>query len=659
MKRLAFVCCLLAACKGNGDAPATSSTPTAPAKPAAKPDDPAALAKLAELAKSGPDETKFPQADAWIAESRDDITLRDDGTMVEHHHSVVRLIDAQRGKEKFADVHIPFDARRQTLELITARTITDDGKPHAASPEEIGDIVPARLADATMYSDVRERVVSFPAVDTGSVVELEYTRTTKPGPDHPMGGEEMFGAWNPIESRIVTITVPASVTPKLEVVGMTLQPTTSQSGATKTYTFTLSKLPDHHPEMGSFSDEAVLPRLVYGFAPDWNAIVPPMAERFLGKAVPKTLPPAIVAEAKRITEGATSDEDKAKRLYAYVAHEIRSVDLPLGWAGYEPNPPEVVLKNRYGDDRDKVGLLLALAAAEKLDGRPVLARSGKVPVVASVPTLAQFDRMIGKLSIGGKDVWLDPSDENGQYGVAFAGQDNLVLPIVRTGVELGRRPPLDPSLSVAKTTTQLALAPNGDLTAKYSYDLSGWYADRASEDLRELQGENRARYFDSAAANVAADAISKTHAVGDTLSVTGPITVTQEVTVPAYAEAQGAFRVLELPPSTLDLADDLPSAGLAKRTYPLALGTPRTMVEDLSIAVPAGWKVAAAPPDLQGATDGIKYSSKCQTQAQTVSCHTEVVIDRVELPVDKYAGFREAITKLRAYERGIVLLTRG
>ncbi len=664
MKRLAVLAPLLAlaACGSKSDQSAPADPPSG--KPVAAeptpvaPDDKAALAKLVELAKDGPDESKFPQADAFVSEERDDITLREDGSMALHHHSVVRLIDAQRGKEKFADVHIPFDARRQTLELTTARTITGDGTVHVASAEEIGDIVPPRLAEATIYSDVRERVVSFPGVDTGSVVELEYTTVTKPGPDAPLGGEEMLGEWNPVASRIVTITVPAATTPKLEVVGMTLTATESTTAGTRTYTFTLKDLPDHHPESGSFGDAAVLPRLVYGFQPDWAHVLQPVADRFLSAAIPQPLPATVTAEATRITAGLTTDTDRARAIFAFVAHDIRSVDLPLGWAGYEPHAPDVVLANRYGDDRDKVGLVLALCAAVKLDGRPVLVRAGKVPVIAGVPTVAQFDRMIAKLVIAGKDVWIDPSDEHGQFDVALSGQDNLVLPVSRGGGELGRRPPLDPASSISHTTTALTLSPGGDLTATFSYELSGWYADRASEELRPLQGEHQTRFFQQAASRVAADATHKKQTVGDTMSVTGPISITHEVTVPAYAEAQGSFRVLELPPSTLDLSEDIPSAGLPKRTYPLAIGTPRTLIEDLTIAVPAGWKVAATPPAVDGKTEGIRYKASCETKAQVVTCHSEVVLDRLELAVDKYPAFREAIGKLRAYERRIVLLTK-
>ena len=92
-----------------------------------------------------------------------------------------------------------------------------DFPPDIGEPDYLGlelvpsvDIKPPRLAEATIYSDVRERVVSFPAVDKGSVVELEYTRTTQATPDAPMGGEQMLGEWDPILERIVTTIVPES-----------------------------------------------------------------------------------------------------------------------------------------------------------------------------------------------------------------------------------------------------------------------------------------------------------------------------------------------------------------------------------------------------------------------------------------------------------------
>ena len=652
----------LAGCKSHSDAPKAGAAdpwakPTKPLDPAlAKDPD---LKQMVELAQGGPGEKDYPQADAVVALDRDDVTIRPDNTITVHHKSIVKLLDAQRGKQKFADVHIPFDSKRQTLTIDLARTVNSDGVPHASSADEIGDIVPQWLADATIYSDVRERVVTLPAVDKGSVVELEWTRTTAPSPDSALGGEEMLAQWDPVLDRTVTITAPNGVTPKLAVAGMELAPTESTSGDSHTWTFHLAKQPDQHPENGSPEDAAVLPRLVYGTQPSWAKVLEPVAARFLQAAVPQPLPASIKAQADKLVAGATTPTEKAQKLFAFVAHDIRSVDLPLGTAGYLPHSPDSVLAARYADPRDKVGLLLALASAEGIAGRPVLVRSGKVPILQSVPTIAQFDHIVAKLVVDNKDVWLNPSDEDAQYNVVLAGQDSLVLPLEQGGSELGQRPPADPETSISHVTAAFTLAANGDLDATYKYELSGWYADRASAELRPLKGEPLDQFFQQGAAGLSASAIDKGHQVSDTTSVQGPITVTQHVAVPGYAAAQGNFRNFEMPEVTLSLADDVPSASLTTRKYPLWIGSPRTEQGDVTVQIPAGWKVDYVPPKLEGSADGVHFTSACEAKGQTVSCHDEIKLDKLVLDTAQYPPYHDALAKLQAYERRVVLLEKS
>lgn len=666
MNKLLWTVALVAACKGHADDKPAAPEKVAAADPWAKKAAPKVdaskdpdLAKMTELAQGGPSDKDYPQADAIVAVEHDDFTLKPDGTIVHHAKSIVKLLDAQRAKEKFADVHLPFDGQRQSLVIDKARTVNSDGEAHAASPEEIGDIVPAHLADATIYSDVRERVVSLPAVDKGSVVELEWTKTSKAGPDSPMGAEVMLGTWDPILDRTVTITVPAGTTPKLAVTGIDVKPVESTSSDGHTWTYHLDKQPDRHPEPGQLADPAVLPRLVIGFQPSWAKVLEPVAARFLDKAIPNPIPPKLKELADQIVAGETTPEGKAQKLFAYVAHEIRSVDVPLGGAGYEPHAPADILANRYADARDKVGLLLALASAEGISGRPVFVRSGQVPVIDSVPTLAQFDHIIAKLAINNADVWLNPSDENGQYDFVVAGQDSLVLPLEKGGSELGKRPASDPAKSLSKTTATFKLAANGDLEGQYTYDFTGSFAQQASTQLRPLKGESLDKFFQHAAGSLAALAIDKGHEVSDTQAVTGGISVKQKVTAPGYAVAQGNFRNFELPPVTLAFAEDVPAAGLSKRSTPMWMGAPRTTQGDISVEMPAGWKIAYVPEKLEGAVDGVSYSSTCQAQGQTVSCHDEIKLDKLALDASQYAAFHDAVTKLQAYERRVVLLTKA
>jgi hypothetical protein len=654
MSKSSVALVVMAACHGAPPPKTVAVTPPPPAPAPAPAGD--ETAQLAALADDGPGLKEFPQADAVVALERDDITLAKDGTVTSHHKSIVKVLDAQRGKEKFADIHVPFDSKRQTLTLQTTRAVTKDGKVHVASADEIGDIVPQRIADATMYSAVRERVVSFPAVDTNSVIELEYTKVTKPSPSAAMGGELLLGQWDPTMSRIVTITVPIGVTPKLAVAQTSVTPVESvdDKAGTHTYTFTLTNQPDRHEEWGQQMEAAVLPRLVFGFKSDWaSAVGPIVADYAAAKATP-----AIKEQADRIVAHAKTETERARALFAYVAHDIRSVDIPLGWAGYDPSSIDEVLANRYANDQDKVGLLVAMCAAENLPAIPVFVRTGKVPVFASVPTVAQFDHVVAKVKVDGKDVWLDPSDDDGQYGVVFAGQDNLALAVDKSSTAPMMFAAMDPSMSVSHVVASMKVGPNGDLDATYAYELTGWYAHAASEWLRPLKGDNQKKFFEREAGEIAPGAVDKGHDVGDTMSVSGPIKISQHIAAPGYSMMQGNFRVLELPEAPLGIASNIPPARQSTRTTALWVGTPRTEKSDISVQVPAGWKVAYVPPALEGTAKGIKYANACSTKGQLVNCHSEVTVDQITVPADSYEGYHEAMAKLSAYERRVVILTK-
>jgi len=164
MKRFIAIALVLAsACKGNEETPRTAAKATPPAndpwakKSAAdvKDND---LARLIELAQNGPGKDMFPQADAVIALERDDITLKSDGTVVTKHHSIVKLLDPQRGKDKYADLHIPFDGRRETLVIERARTVNDDGKEHAVGADHVAQLHDARWRLFALEQRLRVRV---------------------------------------------------------------------------------------------------------------------------------------------------------------------------------------------------------------------------------------------------------------------------------------------------------------------------------------------------------------------------------------------------------------------------------------------------------------------------------------------------------------------
>ena len=65
------------------------------------------------------------------------------------------------------------------------------------------------------------------------------------------------------------------------------------------------------------------------------------------------------------------------------------------------------------------------------------------------------------------------------------------------------------------------------------------------------------------------------------------------------------------------------------------------------------------PPKLTGSAEGLTFSQGCEAAGQTVTCSGEIKLDKLVVPADKYGAFRDALTKMQAYERRIVLLTKA
>ncbi len=106
-------------------------------------------------------------------------------------------------------------------------------------------------------------------------------------------------------------------------------------------------------------------------------------------------------QAEVVTKGATTPEEKARRLYDYVALNIRYVSISLGIGRYQPHAAVDVLENGYGDCKDKHTLLAAMLKAVGIQSYPVLIDSSR-KLDSDEPSPAQFDHVITLARVGDK-----------------------------------------------------------------------------------------------------------------------------------------------------------------------------------------------------------------------------------------------------------------
>lgn len=110
-------------------------------------------------------------------------------------------------------------------------------------------------------------------------------------------------------------------------------------------------------------------------------------------------------------------EEFLRKAYELVRDSIRYESISLGTHDYVPEPPENVLKNNYGDCKDKTGLLLALLRRRDIDAFPILVSAANPwPEDFTFPSLSLFNHVIVGVNQGGEIQFLDPTARFAKFG---------------------------------------------------------------------------------------------------------------------------------------------------------------------------------------------------------------------------------------------------
>ncbi|MGA2356477.1 MAG: tetratricopeptide repeat protein, partial [Terriglobales bacterium] len=131
-----------------------------------------------------------------------------------------------------------------------------------------------------------------------------------------------------------------------------------------------------------------------------------------------TIDDSVQKKADELVKGAGTPTEKARRLYDYVARNIRYVSISLGVGRYQPHSAADVLQSGYGDCKDKHTLFSAMLRAEGIKSYPVLIDSSR-QLDEDIPSPAQFDHVITavRFSAGPALVFLDTTPEVTPFGL--------------------------------------------------------------------------------------------------------------------------------------------------------------------------------------------------------------------------------------------------
>jgi tetratricopeptide (TPR) repeat protein/transglutaminase-like putative cysteine protease len=339
------------------------------------------------------------------------VRFENDGTEVNETEAVIR-IQSQAGVEEFGQLVFGYSSATEKLEVEYVRVRKPDGQVVVTPESTAQDFAPDVLKEAPMYSDYRQRHISVAALRPGDTLEYRtVTRSITPLATGNFWYEYRFPKGVVVNEDRLEIDIPKARAVKLK--SPTRSPEIQETGDRRVYTWMVKDIRPERDKDKNEADEDTGPDVQLTTFTDWKQVAQWYA-KLQGERM--TVDASVQKKADELTKGADTPTEKARRLYDFVARNVRYVSISLGIGRYQPHSAADVLQNGYGDCKDKHTLFSALLRAEGIQSYPVLIGSAR-KLDADVPSPAQFDHVITAARLGTGLTWLDTTPEVTPFGL--------------------------------------------------------------------------------------------------------------------------------------------------------------------------------------------------------------------------------------------------
>ena len=403
------------------------------------------------------------------------VRFENDGSGTRENTTVVR-VQSTAGVQELGQLVLGYSSATEDIQIKYVRVRKPNGKVVETSTSETQDFAPEILRQAPMYSDYRQKHLSVANLQPGDVLEYQTIVNVKALAPNQFWYERSFPSMVAVLDERLEIDVPKSRELHLKC-SPEHKYEVNDKGDRRVYTWRRKDfVPDRKAERDEDFDFDQAPDVQLSTFSTWQEV----ARWYTGLQDERvTVDDSVRSRAAELTRGASTPAEKSHRLYDYVAQNIRYVSLSFGVGRLQPHAASEVLKNGYGDCKDKHTLLEALLRAENIKSYPVLIGSSH-KLDPDVPSPAQFDHVITavKFSNDGDFTWLDSTAEIAPYGLilyqlrnkqALLSSDDANAGLHRTVADSPVKNLMSMSIE-GKYTETGALDANVDITAQGDSD---------------------------------------------------------------------------------------------------------------------------------------------------------------------------------------------
>src|SRR5271166_397484 len=570
-----------------------------------------------------------------------------DGTGREQVDAKIKIV-SESGVQGLGQLKIGYSAASDKLDVVYVRVRKPDGTVVTAQESAIQDLT--ATPNAPVYTDYHEKVVSVPSLRPGDVLEYQIVRTIV----SPLAPNQFWASYNfndigAVLDEQLEINVPKARHIKIKTKpGST--PQVVDEGDRRIYRWTHTHQPSGKQQRPNDPNQP--PSVQLTTFESWQDVGAWYAFLERERRQPDD---AIKAKAAELVQGKSDDMDKVKALYDYVSRNNRYVSLSFGLGRVQPHAASEVLANGYGDCKDKNTLLAALLQAIGIESSSVLI-SFERKLDPDIPAPSQFDHVITRAPVGGKDIWLDSTSGVVPFQMLMyplRDKQRLLIPPHRKA-SLVRTPASLPFQAFDQTHVDASLSDVGKLTLQISALSRGDREVGLRFALRQIPGNHWKELFSTMLqrSGLKGAEISNLQ-VSDPSDADNPLRITIDASANNFFDWSARESKIKLPFMEMSLGGE-PGVddGGKTPTKVIKLGPPSDTQVEVRLKLPE--KLTVHPPigvDIR--RDYAEYHSSYRLEAGQLTCLRSLKLLVGELPYERledYAAFKRAVAADQAQD---------
>ncbi|MCG8408211.1 MAG: DUF3857 domain-containing protein [Phycisphaerales bacterium] len=564
---------------------------------------------------------KYQSADAIILNWEQVWKKSTDGSIL--YREVKRtLIQNNRAIRAFGDVRIAYHQGYQTVKVLKAQTLCSDGRVVEVPEYGMNEVSPRNSAGWPAFSPIRTKVISFSAIEPGTILEMVYERTTKPGMHRFLEIEcRLEGDYPTLVRRIhFPDGKPVREFENLDAIPSEPQALPWREGARHVW---------------------------YSDCPDERSWARGVLNGLIAAAKPVS---AFKSTVEEWAEEATDVLDRADAIRDKLRKRLTIVRVHPALSGDRLRAADKVLASHYASAPEAAALLLSLFRAAGLDAEPFFAvRDAAAGWIDSAVT----EYGVKVRDEAGTTYWhvtqgriRDPGRWGGwkRYDAEFADDETLASP--------GRfRSPADSRLSV---NARVEFSEHADWSADLNIRASGLFVPGTS-----LRSEAQ-----------------KKKAVRDLVSRTLPDAELKTFTVTTLSDDVFAVSATAGSRKSLTETDDhiffeFPKDGpwtkqisfpfgRSLRKTPLRLAGPFRQDLKMTLEFPKGWSVSGRPMSIEHMLRNQRSARQSvNLENERITILRSIEIGDRDVSSSDFGGVRDALNDLRSQRARTVILAKN